>query len=204
MVTTATLLPDKVAVSCIHGDTHYCPTVNLSILTLKGRCTVRAGKVPQLKVPLLIGRDCPLYKELRQMTLRIGQRGSGLSITRQEPGHRRGAGKQKEKKDQVQARGSSPKRKQSLNLWSRGQIQTQRLRQPFQETSNKDICEGLYTTEEGRSHQRLRTIFEDPSEEGTWKGFSPGTPDGDGEQPPHPSTEVDLPQELKGQFGTSA
>lgn len=62
MVTTATLLPDKVAVSCIHGDTHYCPTVNLSILTLKGRCTVRAGKVPQLKVPLLIGRDCPLYK----------------------------------------------------------------------------------------------------------------------------------------------
>eukprot|EP00063_Salmo_salar_P062418 XP_014037253.1 PREDICTED: collagen alpha-1(XI) chain-like [Salmo salar] len=38
---------------------------------------------------------------------------------------------------------------------------------------------------------------------GTWKGFSSVTPGGDGEQPPHPSTEVDLPQELKGQFGTS-
>ena len=50
MVTSATLLPDKVVVSCIHGDTHYYPTVNLSILTPKGRCTVRAGKVPQLKV----------------------------------------------------------------------------------------------------------------------------------------------------------
>ena len=44
MVTSATLLPDKVVVSCIHGDTHYYPTVNLSILTPKGRCT---GKVPK-------------------------------------------------------------------------------------------------------------------------------------------------------------
>ena len=48
MVTSATnqikIKSDKVAVSCIHGDTHYYPTVNLSILTPKGRCT---GKVPK-------------------------------------------------------------------------------------------------------------------------------------------------------------
>jgi hypothetical protein len=72
--------------------------MSLSILTPKGRCTVRVGKVPQLKVPLLIGRDCPLYKELQQMTLCTGQRGSGLSITRQQPGYRSGAGKQRKKK----------------------------------------------------------------------------------------------------------
>eukprot|EP00063_Salmo_salar_P078970 XP_014053805.1 PREDICTED: uncharacterized protein LOC106604004 [Salmo salar] len=59
-------------------------------------------------------------------------------------------------------------------------------------------------TQQGRKEQPgARDIFEAPSEEGTWKGFSSVTPGGDGEQPPHPSTEVDLPQELKGQFGTS-
>lgn len=118
MVTSTTLLPDEVAMSCVHGGTHYYPTVSLSILNPKGRCTVRAGKVPQLIVPLLIRRDCPLYKELRQMTLRTGQRGSGLSITRQEPGHRRGAGKQREKKTKSEPEVVALTRKQSLGLWS--------------------------------------------------------------------------------------
>jgi hypothetical protein len=57
--------------------------------------------------------------------------------------------------------------------------------------------------DEGRIHQRLRAIFEAPSEEGAWKGFSSGTFDRDGKQPAQPSTEVNLPQELKEQFGTS-
>jgi hypothetical protein len=83
------------------------------------------------------------------------------------------------------------------------EIQIQRLRQLFQETLDDDTCEGLYTTEEGRSHQRLRAIFEAPSEEGPWKGFSSGTLDRAGEQPPHHSIEVDLPQDLKGRFCTS-
>lgn len=91
----------------------------------------------------------------------------------------------------------------SLSSGAEEEIETQRLRQIFQETTDEDTCEGLYTTEEERSDQRLLDIFEAPSEEGTWKGFSSVTPGGDGEQPPHPSTEVDLPQELKGQFGTS-
>ena len=101
---------------------YYYPTVSLSILTLKGRCTVRVGNLPQLKVPLLAGRDCSLYMELWQMMLCTGQRGSGLSIIRQVPGHRRGAGKQRKKKNQVQARSSSPTIKRSLGivLWSRG------------------------------------------------------------------------------------
>uniref|UniRef100_A0A8C7F2V4 Gypsy retrotransposon integrase-like protein 1 n=1 Tax=Oncorhynchus kisutch TaxID=8019 RepID=A0A8C7F2V4_ONCKI len=186
MVTSATLLPDKVAVSCIHGDTHYYPTVNLPILTPKGRCTVRAGKVPQLKVPLLIGRDCPLYKELRQMTLCTGRRGTGK--------------KRKSKPEVVVLQGDVAASSSSA---AEEEIATQRLRQIFQETTDEDTCEGLYTTQEGRSNQALRDIFEAPSEEGTWKGFSSVTPDGDVEHPPHPSTEVDLHQELKGQFGTS-
>jgi hypothetical protein len=110
------------------------------------------------------------------MTLHTGKRGSGLSITRQEPGHRRGTGTLK----QIQ------------------EIVIQRLRQ---QTTGEDTCEGLYTTQEGRSNQGLSDKFEAPSQEGTWKGFSSGTPGGDGEQPPHPSTEVDLSQEFMGQFG---
>ncbi|XP_036804331.1 uncharacterized protein LOC118940159 [Oncorhynchus mykiss] len=114
---------------------------------------------------------------------------------------RRGTGKKRKSKPEVVVLQGDVAASSSST--AEEEIATQRLLQIFQETTDEDTCEGLYTTQEERSNQALRDIFEAPSEEGTWKGFSSVTPDGDVEHPPHPSTEVDLPQELKGQFGTS-
>ncbi|XP_034064089.1 uncharacterized protein LOC117541099 [Gymnodraco acuticeps] len=60
-------LPSKetVAVSCVHGDTKLYPTCLVHLTTVKGSCELKVGVVPSLPVPVLVGRDCPLYKRLR-------------------------------------------------------------------------------------------------------------------------------------------
>ncbi|XP_061106590.1 uncharacterized protein LOC133134426 [Conger conger] len=53
---------EEVAVECIHGDTRKYPTVWVDLITPRGTHTVRAGVVPNLPVPVLMGRDCPLFQ----------------------------------------------------------------------------------------------------------------------------------------------
>ena len=52
----------EVDVACIHGDTRRYPTTELHLYTPRGQCKVRAGVVENLPVPLLMGRDCPLFQ----------------------------------------------------------------------------------------------------------------------------------------------
>ena len=51
-------------VACVHGDTRTYGTCHVVIRTPYGVFTARAGIVPHLPVPLLIGRDCPIFDRL--------------------------------------------------------------------------------------------------------------------------------------------
>ena len=63
-------------VACVHGDTRTYESCHV--------VTARAGIVPQLPVPLLIGRDCPIFNRLWNP-----ERGSR---PRREPSRRTGGG----------------------------------------------------------------------------------------------------------------
>ena len=49
-------------VTCVHGDTRTYGTCHVVVRTPQGVFTARAGIVPRLPVPLLIGRDCPIFR----------------------------------------------------------------------------------------------------------------------------------------------
>jgi hypothetical protein len=51
-------------VACVHGDTRIYKTCHVVVRTPHGVFTARAGIVPHLPVPLLIGRDCPIFHRL--------------------------------------------------------------------------------------------------------------------------------------------
>ena len=51
-------------VACVHGGTRTYGTCHVVIRTPHGVFTTRAGIVPHLPVPLLIGRDCPIFHKL--------------------------------------------------------------------------------------------------------------------------------------------
>ncbi|KAK0131574.1 hypothetical protein N1851_033750 [Merluccius polli] len=55
---------DPMEVACVHGDTRTYGTCHVVIRTPYGVFTARAGIVPHLPVPLLIGRDCPIFHQL--------------------------------------------------------------------------------------------------------------------------------------------
>ncbi|KAF1388735.1 hypothetical protein PFLUV_G00065720 [Perca fluviatilis] len=57
-------LTDTVPITCIHGETKYYPTTLLHQQTAKGQSTGPVGIVPNLPVPVLIGRDCPMFRPL--------------------------------------------------------------------------------------------------------------------------------------------
>ena len=48
-------------VSCVHGDTRTYETCHVVVRTPQGVFVARAGIVPTLPVPFLIGRDCPIF-----------------------------------------------------------------------------------------------------------------------------------------------
>ncbi|XP_038841257.1 collectin-12-like, partial [Salvelinus namaycush] len=60
----------NVSISCVHGDTKQYPTVWDNIVTPQGNCQMMVGAVPELPVPLLVGRDCPLFAALWRHELR--------------------------------------------------------------------------------------------------------------------------------------
>ena len=58
----ATVEGEMIPVTCVHGDVRQYPTTYLQIQTTRGRTQVRAGVIPNLPVPLLIGTDCILFE----------------------------------------------------------------------------------------------------------------------------------------------
>ena len=71
-------------VACVHGDTRTYESCHVVVRTPYGVFTARAGIVPHLPVPLLIGRDCPIFNRLWNP-----ERGSR---PRREPSRRTGGG----------------------------------------------------------------------------------------------------------------
>ncbi|XP_056437570.1 uncharacterized protein LOC130374665 [Gadus chalcogrammus] len=55
---------EPMEVACVHGGTRTYETCHVVIRTPHGVFTARAGIVPNLPVPLLIGRDCPIFRRL--------------------------------------------------------------------------------------------------------------------------------------------
>ena len=55
---------EPMEVACVHGDTRTYGSCHVVIRTPYGVFTARAGIVPHLPVPLLIGRDCPIFRRL--------------------------------------------------------------------------------------------------------------------------------------------
>ncbi|XP_059917509.1 uncharacterized protein LOC132464879 [Gadus macrocephalus] len=53
---------EPMEVACVHGDTRTYPTCHVVVRTTHGVFTIRAGIVPHLPVPLVIGRDCPIFR----------------------------------------------------------------------------------------------------------------------------------------------
>ena len=60
---------EPIKVACVHGDTRTYETCNAVVRTPRGMYTARAGIVPHLPVPLLIGRDCPIFSRLWYLEL---------------------------------------------------------------------------------------------------------------------------------------
>lgn len=52
----------EITVSCVHGDARQYPTAKLLLQSPRGQCQVHAGVVEGLPVPVLLGRDCPLFQ----------------------------------------------------------------------------------------------------------------------------------------------
>ena len=52
---------NPITVTCIHGEARTYPTARLEIQSPRGHCWATVGVVEKLPVPVLIGRDCPLY-----------------------------------------------------------------------------------------------------------------------------------------------
>ena len=52
---------DEISVSCIHGDTRKYPTMEVQVITPRGKFTLWVGVVEQLLVPVLFGQDSPLF-----------------------------------------------------------------------------------------------------------------------------------------------
>lgn len=48
-------------VGCVHGVVQAYPTVTIEVCTPKGAFKVEARVVPNLPVPLHVGRDCPIF-----------------------------------------------------------------------------------------------------------------------------------------------
>ena len=68
-------LPNKVAVTCIHGETRQYPTAHVEVQTTKGVFQGTVGLVPDLPVEILIGRDAALFPTLwRSLANRDGAR----------------------------------------------------------------------------------------------------------------------------------
>ena len=57
-------LPEKVAVTCIHGETRQYPTAHLEVQTTKGVFRGKVGLVDGLPVEVIIGRDAALFPAL--------------------------------------------------------------------------------------------------------------------------------------------
>ncbi|XP_077964207.1 uncharacterized protein LOC144411428 [Gasterosteus aculeatus] len=53
-----------IPVSCVHGDSREYPTTHIKVQTTRGTFEVVAGLVENLPVPVLIGRDCPIFWRL--------------------------------------------------------------------------------------------------------------------------------------------
>ena len=54
----------SIPVSCVHGETRTYPTTHVKVQTTRGAFEVWAGVVENLPVPVLIGRDCPIFWQL--------------------------------------------------------------------------------------------------------------------------------------------
>ncbi|KAK6321825.1 hypothetical protein J4Q44_G00088010 [Coregonus suidteri] len=54
----------EMSISCLHGDKKRYPAVWTNIVTPQGSCQMMVGAVPELPVPILVGRDCPLFTAL--------------------------------------------------------------------------------------------------------------------------------------------
>ena len=74
---------DTVPVTCVHGDLRFYPMTTVRVRTPRGDAVVRAGVVPNLPVPLLIGVDCPLFERYWDPGLSAGSR-----ARRRRPRHR--------------------------------------------------------------------------------------------------------------------
>lgn len=57
---------ELVPVCCVHGDSKEYPTGVITLTTVEGSFQLKVGVVPFLPVPLLVGRECPLYPWLCQ------------------------------------------------------------------------------------------------------------------------------------------
>jgi hypothetical protein len=91
---------EPIEVACVHGDTRTYDTCHVVVRTPRGVYVTRAGIVPHLPVPMLIGRDCPLLTRLlnpgpSSRLRRDPSRRSGCSIrcTRTNRGACSGAGR---------------------------------------------------------------------------------------------------------------
>jgi hypothetical protein len=55
---------EPMEVTCVHGDTATYETCYAEAQTPRGMFTARAGVVPRLPAPVIIGRDCPIFHRL--------------------------------------------------------------------------------------------------------------------------------------------
>ncbi|XP_073787852.1 uncharacterized protein [Danio rerio] len=54
----------RIPITCVHGDTRHVPSQKVTMATKSGSWRIEVGVVPDLPVPLLLGRDWPGFDDL--------------------------------------------------------------------------------------------------------------------------------------------
>ena len=71
---------EPIEVACVHRDTRTYPTCHVVVRTPHGVFTIRAAIVPHLPVPLVIGRDCTIFRRFWDPALESRGRGDAAAV----------------------------------------------------------------------------------------------------------------------------
>ncbi|KAF7706759.1 hypothetical protein HF521_020013, partial [Silurus meridionalis] len=72
----------SIPVACVHGDVHEVPTVRVRVANGGGEWPLVIGLVPNLPVPLLLGRDWPGFQRQQAIARRTSRRGGDRKLLR--------------------------------------------------------------------------------------------------------------------------
>ncbi|XP_073787713.1 uncharacterized protein [Danio rerio] len=79
----------RIPITCVHGDTRHVPSQRVTIAAKSGSWRIEVGVVPDLPVPLLLGRDWPGFDDLlthhQALSARLKKKNKGRAQRDRQP-----------------------------------------------------------------------------------------------------------------------